>query len=391
MSVARFVLPLVFCVLSAALGGPVAGVAGAEDSPAPYPRSDLLTGVEWDWSTFDKRAPGSDIWPITWADDGNQYAAWGDGGGFGGDNRRGRVPLGVARISGDWRSPHFENVWGGDNPESPATFGGKSFGIISVDGVLFMWWSGDQSDLSLTKWGDNTIYNEQRIAVSTDHGRSWELLDWKFTREQLVGCATFVNCGQDNSAAPDRYVYSFLPRLQRVDQVWFSREGTTRTSEIIKPGRADLARVPTDRIHDRKAYEFFAGISGDTQPMWTEDPAQRKPVFQDPRGVRTVSCTYNPGLDRYLLANMHTKVGKLPGSGNLSIFESRNPWGPWQTVVDQTKWGSQESGGPGEVIGNLTFFFAPKWISEDGAEFTLIFTDNDHYGSVRGRFVTSER
>ena len=77
-----------------------------------------------------------------------------------------------------------------------------------------MWWSGDESDLSLTKWGDNTIYSQQRIAVSHDHGRSWELLEWKFTRDQFVGCATFVNCGQDNTAAPDHYVYSLLPRLQ---------------------------------------------------------------------------------------------------------------------------------------------------------------------------------
>ncbi len=100
MAVARFVLPLVFCVPSAGLGGVGAEVGEAEESAAPYPRSDWLTGVEWDWSTFDKRAPGSDIWPITWADDGNQYTAWGDGGGFGGDNRRGRGRVDRNRSAG---------------------------------------------------------------------------------------------------------------------------------------------------------------------------------------------------------------------------------------------------------------------------------------------------
>ena len=114
--------------------------------------------------------------------------------------------------------------------------------------------------------------------------------------------------------------------------------------EIIKPGRADLARVPADKIRDREAYEFFAGLSADDQPKWTGDLGQRKPVFQDPRGLRTVSCTFNPGLGRYLLANMHTKVGKVPGSGNISIFESEKPWGPWRTVVNETKWGSRSPG-----------------------------------------------
>jgi hypothetical protein len=87
---------------------------------------------------------------------------------------------------------------------------------------------------------------------------------------------------------------------------------------------------------------------------------------------------------------MHTKVGKVPGSGNISILESKKPWGPWRTVVDETNWGSRESGGSGEIIGNLSFFFAPKWFSEDGKAFTLIFTDNDHYASVRGRFLTDD-
>ena len=94
----RYALSFLLFVPMSGLSDKVAGVAIADESPAPYPFSNVLIGVQWDWTTFDKRAPGSDIWPITWADDGNQYTAWGDGGGFGGDNRRGRVPLGVAQF-----------------------------------------------------------------------------------------------------------------------------------------------------------------------------------------------------------------------------------------------------------------------------------------------------
>jgi hypothetical protein len=46
----------------------------------PYEKSDYITAVEFHWSTFKQFAPGSDIWPVTWADDDNMYTAWGDGG-----------------------------------------------------------------------------------------------------------------------------------------------------------------------------------------------------------------------------------------------------------------------------------------------------------------------
>src|SRR5262245_3667829 len=69
-------------------------------SVAPYPPSNIISGLQWDWSTHRKLAPGSDLWPVTWASDGNLYAAWGDGGGFGGTDSDGRVSMGFARLEG---------------------------------------------------------------------------------------------------------------------------------------------------------------------------------------------------------------------------------------------------------------------------------------------------
>ena len=48
----------------------------------PYPPSQVISSISFDWSTHARRAPGSDNFPITWADDNNQYTAWGDGWGF---------------------------------------------------------------------------------------------------------------------------------------------------------------------------------------------------------------------------------------------------------------------------------------------------------------------
>ncbi len=105
----------------------------------PYLPSPVIGRVEFAWSTHKRLAEGSDNWPTTWADDGNLYTAWGDGGGFGGSNSAGRVTLGVARVEGDASSYTGANVWGEHQSEHPAQFGGKSYGIISVGGVLYMW------------------------------------------------------------------------------------------------------------------------------------------------------------------------------------------------------------------------------------------------------------
>ena len=43
----------------------------------PYPPSPVIARVEFDFSTHRRLAPGSDNWPVTWADDGHLYGAWG--------------------------------------------------------------------------------------------------------------------------------------------------------------------------------------------------------------------------------------------------------------------------------------------------------------------------
>src|SRR5689334_21595599 len=72
----------------------------AQTNLAPYPPSPVIETITWHWDTRRTAASGSDLWPVTWADDDNLYAAWGDGGGFGGTDHDGRVSLGFARIEG---------------------------------------------------------------------------------------------------------------------------------------------------------------------------------------------------------------------------------------------------------------------------------------------------
>ena len=42
----------------------------------PYPASSVITGVAFHDETARSLALGSDIWPLTWAADGNQYTTF---------------------------------------------------------------------------------------------------------------------------------------------------------------------------------------------------------------------------------------------------------------------------------------------------------------------------
>jgi hypothetical protein len=84
----------------------------------------------------------------------------------------------------------------------------------------------------------------------------------------------------------------------------------------------------------------------------------------------------------------------------MGLYDAPQPWGPWTTVkywsVEQP-FGDARPGSTLEWNQNIFFFsFVPKWWSEDGREFTLLFTgggkgkDNDSFNTVRGKFQLRE-
>lgn len=333
------------------------------DEP-PYPPSDEFQGIEFAPATRRTLAQGSDIWPITWADDDHQYTAWGDGGGFGGSNNDGRVSLGVARIEGTADNYRPFNVWGGKNAETPATFTGKGTGIICTGGVLYMWVGGPNS---LTA-------GETRLAMSPDHAGTWQLADWKWTIRDHLMAGSFLNAGRDNTAARDDYVYAYFTRMNEV-----RHQARNWIHEV--PGRVDLARVPKTRILQREAYQWFAGFDDPNVPLWTANMDARKEVFTDRGGIKIVSACYQPQLGRYLFVyNPHDN------RGNFALFEAPDPWGPWKTVAYLR--GYEPFMPPGENTRVSVFHFAPKWWSTDGRQFTLVFnTGDDAWNTMRGRFL----
>lgn len=343
-----------------------------EAQEPPYPESTVIKEISFNWSSHIRLASGSDNWPVTWADDGNQYVVWGDGGGFGGTNSIGRSSIGVARIEGNWHDFKTTNIWGGNKSENSHDIIGKSYGILCVEKVLYMWVGMFQTN--------SDQFNETKIAYSKDHGASWEFSDWAFTREEGVMMPTVCNYGKNYDGAKDDYVYFYLIRFQSYSGA-DDYQDKVDWLNVQKPGMIDLARVPKNDILNRSAYTFYAGKKN-RKPNWTKEIKKRMPVFENTSGVGwCISASYNAGLQRYILSTEHTETHR----GNLGIFDAPEPWGPWTVIYYQNNWGE------GHFPANTFYWnFSNKWTSEDGKAFSFIFTgrkENDSFNLIRGKFI----
>ena len=312
---------------------------GSEPKP-PYPPSPVIKNITWHWETLRTAAPGSDLWPVTWAADGNLYVAWGDGGGFGGTDRDGRVALGFGRIEGP--PIHFVgiNLNGGKDPLHPASFlkQGKAGGILAVETRLYAW-----VNLQNGKWPDV----DEALIWSDDNAATWKQSPWVFPKGAgNLKPSTFLNFGKGCANGP--------PGVQQYAYFYGQKQSQEKDTYI--------GRVPLEKLTTREAYEFCSGIEQE-KPIWSRDQQRAVAVFSDSRPTGDLATVvYNQPLKRYLLTIFHR------GPGQLGIFDSAHPWGPWTTVAYYNDWGQMGSDGEG-----LTCSFPLKWISTDGLTLWAIF------------------
>jgi len=314
---------------------------------APYPPSPVIKGIEWaPADTITRRASGSDNWPITWADDDNQYTAYGDGWGFEPKTKK-KLSLGIAKIVGsppDFRGFNIRTDTGERTGQGAK--GAKASGILCVDGVLYM----------LVRNTGNS-----QIAWSTDHGKNWKWCDWKFTTS--FGAPTFLNFGKNYAGARDNFIYLYS---HDSDSAYESAD------------RIVMARVDKGQIRNRKAYEFFKGLDNSGKTIWTKDIHDMGAVFVNPGRCYRSGITYNLGLKRYLWCQTIYNKDDMRFKGGLGIFDAPEPWGPWTTVFYTEQWDV----GPGETSSLPT-----KWMSKNGKTCHLLFSGDDCF-SVRKATLT---
>lgn len=323
------------------------------ESSTPYPASSAITAV--DWAPADsviRLAEGSDNWPLTWADDGHLYSAYGDGWGFEPKVEK-KLSLGLVRVKGNPPEISGENIRSESGEDSgDGALGKKASGMLMVNGVLYM----------LVRNADNS-----QLAWSEDRGKTWSWADWKWTTS--FGCPTFLNFGQNYAGARDDFVYVY---------------SADADSAYDAADRMVLARVSKNYISDREAYEFFIQLDTDGNPQWTNDIQRRGAVFSHLGRCYRSGISYNAGLGRYLWCHIYPESDDSRGprfQGGLGIYDAAEPWGPWTTAYHTNNWDI----GPGE-----TSSFPTKWISQDGRNLHLVFSGDDYFSVRKVKLSTPE-
>ena len=316
----------------------LAASAVAQQAP-PYPMSAVVTGLTWaDATTIVHQATGSDNWPITWADDGEQYTAYGDGWGF--DPKvPAKLSLGFARVSGGPPGTGTNIRSASGEQKGDGRSGKKTSGMLMVEGTLYV----------LVRNANNNGEQSQ-LAWSSDYAATWTWSSWKFAE---FGYPCFLNFGPNYAGARDDYVYVYSPDTP---------SAYNETDTIV------LARVPRQSVTIKTAYEFFSGFDANGNPAWSSDINQRRAVFTFPGGCNRIDVTYNAPLKRYLLVTRsRARVG---GKDQFSIYDAAEPWGPWTTVFYTENWDVD----PGESA-----HIPSKWISADGKTGYLVFAGSDSF------------
>jgi len=253
----------------------------------PYSDSDFITSVTWD--RFRYHRGDGDMWPLTWAADDNLYGGAGDNQGS---------PMNFWRIEGD--GLQAASVYLVDNlpvdpkrycriPPADPTAGIKPAGLLSMHGRLCF-------AVEAMNYGENPSFNRQRnihgwIITSDDFGRTWnrEATPTNFFEDRLSSCH-FVQYGKDNADALDEYVYAYFPGVgDDGHSYWENGDGIL------------LGRVHRDRILQREAWTFFAGLDGNNAARWTTDDRRAELIFHYTGMTGEDHVSYNPGLRRYLL------------------------------------------------------------------------------------------
>jgi CubicO group peptidase (beta-lactamase class C family) len=315
----------------------------------PYNKSSLIQEALFSpVATILRKGCGSDNWPLTWADDDEQYTAYGDGWGFEPGVEL-KLSLGLARIKGspdDFQGINLRSKSGEHTGQG--RFGLKASSILMVNGILYMWIRNANKD-----------GRESQLAWSSDHGITWIYSDWKFT--EGFGYPVFLNFGKNYEGAKDNYVYIY----------------SHNDIDAYRPAdQMIMARVDKNKIQDRKSYQFFSSFNNHAKPVWSDDMNKRGAVFTHPAMCYRSGITYNRGLKCYLWCQIHPESKDPQGSrfqGGFGIYEASEPWGPWHTVYYTKNWDV----GPGE-----TSSLPVKWMSQDGKTCYLVFSGEDCF-SVR--------
>ncbi len=354
--------------------------------------------IQFHQETLKRLGAHGDNWCITWAKDGSQIVSMCDGNWL-------NIPNGgyhnhLFRVTGE--SEDFQRE---DIPNYPDFSGEEGswfgYGIVSVDGNIYSAasktpgtsWSGPFTGVKLLKSPDNgeswyrvdRAGNELFLSAKdsmrnvVNHNEMFSLEEFGMPhKEQLAypfSFFDFVQNGQNNSKAKDDYLYIYAP-------------------EGAYANKLTMARVQKDKLGVRSEWQYFTNYDDNNQPVWVNEIDKRGFVYEYPEKSTKghyfgwyswlPSVVWNEGLGLYIMVNGGTYAGHgLTDSdedyydgwmhtetGSLGFWYSENPYGPWKQIFYTDYWIVDN-----ELSRTYQPKLSPKWISEDGKEMTLIWSD----------------
>lgn len=355
----------------------------------------IPTGVTFHKDSLMRLGGRGDNWRPVWAADDSQITPMCDGDWLGTKwyhNRLYRILGGPHKFLRK-DIPNYPDF----SPKQGSWFG---YGVVSVDGVLCSIvsktpgpsWSGPFRGIKMLKsqdkgetWhrvdreGNERLLGPQDSARNEVNPREMFFLE-EFGlphQEQMAypfSFVDFVKCGKDNSAARDDYLYIYSP------------EGA-HAHKLL------LARVLKDKLGMRSAWEYFVRHQDD-RAIWSSDIRRRGPVHTFPDESQDgyyfgwyswiPSVVWNQGLGVFIMVNGGTYGGRTmtasdkdyydrwmhTRTGSLGFWYSRKPYGPWHRFFYTDYWIVDDPK-------NRTYqpSLSPKWISPDGKDMVLIWSD----------------
>jgi hypothetical protein len=89
-------------------------------------------------------------------------------------------------------------------------------------------------------------------------------------------------------------------------------------------GQCTMGRVLLDQIGTRSAYQFFAGMSAQQQPIWQSDVTKAVPIFPAAASNSGLTITWNSYLGQWVAV-----YAPVPSSGKIVARTAPAPYGPW--------------------------------------------------------------
>ena len=368
------------------------GEAGPTDRnlprPSPYPDSEMFSGLEWTSESSRYPGTGQDMHFWAWGGDDALYVVSCDGANFGLPWARGAL----VRATGVPPNHKVEQV--SDFPGFALRDRSQRrypSGIAAVDGCLYVAVVEYTTDGPSLLWPHFGVVG---IMVSEDGGKTWQNIPDKNGTSRFLGPRftglQFVGFGPGYTHVPSPlgdYLYGI------------SNDGNWESGN-----RIFLARVLKDQVLTRSAWEFYAGEGAGflpSQPAWTSEEDEARPVFADPGHVSHPDMVYSPVFERYLLSVFSDRVVHWRDTPNeiagktwdkqteFWVYEGPAPWGPWALVYCESPWeGPDHAPYCPRIPG--------KWLSRDGLSGAMLFagdwtTTGEYYGFMTRTFRLMRR